>query len=89
MFPDEVKNYLIQMFMNKLVNGTNFVPSGVPVHGAVIMQIGAQASNLFKHRNWTTPNTAFGTSSFGTITDLQSAEGAGPRSVQLTARFIF
>ena len=53
------------------------------------MQIGAQAANLFNHTNYAIPNTTFGTSAFGTITDVQSAEGAGPRTIQLTARFTF
>jgi Carboxypeptidase regulatory-like domain/TonB dependent receptor len=53
------------------------------------MQVGAQAANLFNHANYAIPNTTFGTSPFGTITDVQSAEGAGPRALQLTARLIF
>ena len=53
------------------------------------LQIGAEASNLFNHANFAAPNANFNTSSFGTITALQSAEGAGPRQVQLTARISF
>src|SRR5260370_31162162 len=53
------------------------------------MQIGAQAANLFNHTNYANPNTTFGTSPFGTITDVQGAEGAGPRVMQLTMRLVF
>jgi hypothetical protein len=53
------------------------------------VQIGAEASNLLNHANLAPPNTTLTTSSFGKISALQSAEGAGPRSVQLTARISF
>jgi Carboxypeptidase regulatory-like domain/TonB dependent receptor-like, beta-barrel len=53
------------------------------------VQIGAEASNLLNHANFAPPNTTLTTSSFGKISALQSAEGAGPRSVQLTARISF
>jgi hypothetical protein len=53
------------------------------------LQIGAEASNLFNHANFAAPNTNLNTSSFGKISGLQSAEGAGPRAVQLTARISF
>ncbi len=53
------------------------------------MQIGVQVANLFNHENYATPNTSFNTSAFGTITALQSAEGAGPRTLQGTFRVSF
>ncbi len=53
------------------------------------MQFGAQAANLFNHPNYSPPNTTFNTSAFGTITSLQSAEGAGPRTIQGTFRVTF
>jgi hypothetical protein len=56
---------------------------------AMRVQIGAQAANLFNHPNYAPPNTTFNTAPFGTISALQSAEGAGPRVIQLTARFMF
>jgi hypothetical protein len=56
---------------------------------AMRFQIGAQAANLFNHPNYAPPNTTFNTAAFGTISGLQSAEGAGPRVIQLTARFMF
>jgi hypothetical protein len=52
-------------------------------------QFGAQAANLFNHANFSPPNTTFNTSAFGTITSLQSAEGAGPRTIQGTFRVTF
>ncbi len=53
------------------------------------MQFGAQAANLFNHPNYSPPNTTFNTSAFGTITSLQTAEGAGPRTIQGTFRVSF
>lgn len=56
---------------------------------AVQLQIGAQAANLFNHVNYAPPNLTFNTAAFGTINNVQTAEGAGPRQLQLTARFSF
>jgi hypothetical protein len=56
---------------------------------AVRLQFGAEVANLLNHRNYEPPNMAVDTGGFGTITGLQTAEGAGPRSVQLTARISF
>jgi TonB dependent receptor-like, beta-barrel len=53
------------------------------------MQVGIETSNLFNHKNYAPPNTTVATTSFGKITGLQTADGAGPRSVQLTARISF
>jgi Carboxypeptidase regulatory-like domain/TonB dependent receptor len=53
------------------------------------LQIGGQAANLFNHPNYTVPNTTFNTAPFGSISNLQSAEGAGPRVLMLTGRFQF
>jgi hypothetical protein len=57
------------------------------------LQFGAEVSNAFNHRNYDIPNTSFtgqqaGTG-FGQIGNLQSAEGSGPRAIQLTARISF
>jgi hypothetical protein len=52
-------------------------------------QVGVQAANLFNHPNYAPPNTTFNTAAFGTISALQTAEGAGPRVLQATARFTF
>jgi hypothetical protein len=53
------------------------------------LQFGAEVANLLNHRNYQPPNMAVDTSGFGTLTGLQTAEGAGPRAMQLTARLSF
>ena len=52
------------------------------------LQFGAEVANLFSHRNYASPNMQLDSDGFGTISSLQTAEGAGPRSVQLTARIM-
>jgi len=41
------------------------------------------------HTNWAPPNTTFNTPAFGTISNVQSADNAGPRTMQITARLTF
>jgi hypothetical protein len=53
------------------------------------VQLGAQTANLFNHPNYAVPNTTFNTAAFGTISNLQSAEGSGPRTIQGTFRVSF
>ncbi len=54
------------------------------------MRIGAQVANVFNHPNFAVPgNLTVGVAGFGQITSLQTAEGAGPRDIQLTARITF
>jgi carboxypeptidase family protein/TonB-dependent receptor-like protein len=55
----------------------------------VTLRLGASSSNLFNHPNYGVPNLTLGTAPFGTISSLQSAEGAGPRAIQLGARLTF
>jgi hypothetical protein len=55
----------------------------------VRFQLGAAASNAFNHPNFAVPNLNYGTAPFGTITNVQSAEGSGPRQLQITSRVIF
>lgn len=61
------------------------------IREGVTLHFGAEASNLFNHRNYETPdmNVDDGPGSFGVITALQTAEGAGPRNIELTARISF
>jgi hypothetical protein len=52
-------------------------------------RIGGQSANLFNHPNYAPPSTSLVSGSFGTLNSLQSAEGAGPRVIQGTARLDF
>jgi hypothetical protein len=54
-------------------------------------QFGAEAANVFNHRNYDTPdmNVDDGPTGFGITTQLQTAEGAGPRNIEITARVSF
>jgi hypothetical protein len=61
----------------------------VRIKEGIRFQVGAAASNAFNHPNYSTPNLNYGTAAFGTITNVQSAEGAGPRQIQITSRVIF
>jgi len=61
----------------------------VQIRESMRLQFGGQAANLFNHPNYNPPNTTLNTAPFGTIAGLQSAEGAGPRVLQLIGRFTF
>ena len=54
------------------------------------LQVGAAAANAFNHPNYATPsNLSVGTSGFGSITNVQSQENGGPRSLMVTGRLTF
>jgi hypothetical protein len=54
------------------------------------LEIGAQVSNVTNHPNYNPPpNLTVGVPGFGALTSMPSAEGAGPRAMQLVARFNF
>jgi hypothetical protein len=53
------------------------------------LRLGISSSNLFNHPNYAPPNLFLGTAPFGTISSLQSAEGTGPRAIQLGGRLTF
>jgi len=53
------------------------------------IQLGIEAANIFNHRNYEPPNMQVDSSGFGAITALQTAEGAGPRSLELSGRINF
>jgi hypothetical protein len=56
----------------------------------VAVQFGAQAANAFNHANYAPPsNLTLGVPAFGQISAMQTAEGAGPRQLQLTGRPTF
>lgn len=59
------------------------------LHDQTRFQFSAEAANVFNHRNYEPPNMQVDASGFGSITGLQTAEGAGPRSLELTARIVF
>jgi hypothetical protein len=61
----------------------------VRITEGVKFQIGAQAANVLNHVNLAPPNLTFNTAPFGTISNVQTAEGAGPRTVQITSRLTF
>lgn len=53
-------------------------------------EMGMQVSNAFNHPNYAPPSVlTSGVAGFGQITAMQSAEGAGPRQLQLTGRVTF
>ncbi len=53
------------------------------------LQLGLEAANVLNHRNYEPPSVAVDQPSFGSIIALQTAEGAGPRSLQLSGRITF
>lgn len=52
-------------------------------------QFSLEAANVFNHRNYEPPNMQVDSAGFGQITALQTAEGAGPRSLELSGRITF
>jgi hypothetical protein len=53
-------------------------------------EFGAQAANVINHANYAPPAIlTLGVPGFGQVTNMQTAEGAGPRQLQLTGRLIF
>jgi hypothetical protein len=55
----------------------------------VHLRLGVAGANTLNHPNYATPSLTLGNATFGTITSMQSAEGAGPRNLQLTGRITF
>jgi hypothetical protein len=53
------------------------------------LQFQADFSNVFNHLNLGNPSTNTSSSAFGTITGTQSAEGTGPRVIQMGLRLFF
>ena len=52
-------------------------------------EFSAEAANVFNHRNYEPPNMQLDSGAFGQIPELQTAEGAGPRNLQLSGRISF
>jgi len=62
----------------------------VMISERVRFQFGASAANVFNHLNLGIPALTLSTpASFGTITSTQTAEGAAPRTMQLSGRITF
>jgi hypothetical protein len=59
------------------------------VHETSKFVFGLEAANVFNHRNYEPPNMQVDSAGFGAITALQTAEGAGPRSLELSGRLNF
>ena len=74
-----------------LVLGKVTDPSGTKVALAKVqLKNTDEAANLFNHPNYAVPgNLTVGTSGFGSVTNLQTSEGAGPRAIELTCPFNF
>lgn len=62
---------------------------GIALFEQTKLQFSVEASNIFNHRNYEPPNMQVDSGGFGSITALQTAEGAGPRSLELTGRIVF
>jgi hypothetical protein len=52
-------------------------------------QFSLEAANVLNHRNYEPPNMQVDAGNFGTIPALQTAEGAGPRSIEVAGRITF
>jgi hypothetical protein len=52
-------------------------------------RLGAAVANLLNHPNYLPPSLDVGTSNFNTISNVQSADAAGPRQMMLSARITF
>lgn len=61
----------------------------IALHESTHLELSMQAANVFNHRNYEPPNMQVDSGGFGAITALQTAEGAGPRSLELTGRIVF
>jgi len=55
----------------------------------VKFQFALEGSNVFNHRNYEPPNVAVDQAGFGQISALQTAEGSGPRSLELAGKITF
>jgi hypothetical protein len=59
------------------------------IRESIRVQFGIAASNALNHPNYSTPALTLGTASFGTISNVQTQQGGGPRALQATARLQF
>ncbi|MBB5056317.1 outer membrane receptor protein involved in Fe transport [Granulicella aggregans] len=61
----------------------------IALYEHVKFEFSAEAANVFNHRNYLPPNMQVDAGNFGQIPGLESAEGAGPRSLELAGRINF
>jgi hypothetical protein len=61
----------------------------VPFYERMKLSLSVEAANVFNHRNYEPPNMQVDAAQFGSISALQTAEGAGPRSLELAGRITF
>jgi carboxypeptidase family protein len=59
------------------------------LHERTKLELSVEAANVFNHRNYEPPNMQVDSGAFGSIPELQTAEGAGPRNLQLSGRITF
>jgi hypothetical protein len=59
------------------------------LHEHTKLELSVEAANVFNHRNYEPPNMQLDSGAFGQIPELQTAEGAGPRSLELAGRINF
>ena len=59
------------------------------LHEQTKLELSVEAANVFNHRNYEPPNMQVDSGTFGAIPELQTAEGAGPRNLQISGRIIF
>ena len=59
------------------------------LHEQVKFEFSVEAANVWNHRNYEPPNMQLDSGTFGTIPELQTAEGAGPRSMELGGKIVF
>jgi len=61
----------------------------IALTGRLKFQFMLEAANILNHRNYDAPNMQMDSSSYGTITAWQTAEGAGPRCLEVSGRINF
>ena len=70
-------------------NFSLFLMKSVALREQAKFQFSLAAANLFNHRNYEPPDMQVDSGGFGVISALQTAEGAGPRSLELSGRITF
>ena len=61
----------------------------IPIYERTKLSLSVEAANVFNHRNYEPPNMQVDAAQFGSISALQTAEGAGPRSLEIAGRINF